>query len=393
VILVLAIALGLLVYVHAGFPALLALFAARARARRPVALPVVRDDPWRPRASVLVAAWNEEAVIAAKIDNALAQDYPEARLEVVVVSDGSTDRTHEIVASRLGPRVRLVALPERGGKARAIRHAAAVARGEVLVLTDANAFFARDAVRRLVDRLEPEDVSCAFGDVKIRPEGCPYAASEGLFYRLERRIQKDESDLDSAVGVDGALYAIRREAFTPPPDGSILDDLEIAIEATRDGRRVVYEPRAVAFEDATPTLAQEVRRKSRIVAGAVQALRAGRMTPDADRGWLWFAFVGHKLLRWAAPVFLIALFLASILTPGPVGWLATIAQVAFYGAALAGLLLHRRVALGTLSVPLYFTAMHAAALMGLGRGLLGRQPATWARADRRPVAGSLPDAG
>jgi cellulose synthase/poly-beta-1,6-N-acetylglucosamine synthase-like glycosyltransferase len=379
------------VYGHLGFPALLSWMAARARRNRPRRLPVVVRDAVHPMVSIIVAAWNEEAVIGAKIENALAQDYPADKLELVVATDGCTDRTNEIVASRLSSRVRLVALPQRGGKARAIRHAAQVARGEIFVLTDANAFFALDAVTRLVDRLgDDTTVSCAFGNVQIRSDGCPFGASEGIFFRIERAIQRFESDLDSAVGTDGALYAIRREAFVPAPDGAVLDDLEVAIEATRHGRRVVYEPRAIAWEDATPTLAQELRRKTRIVAGALQAMRAGRMLPDRDRRMLWFLFASHKLLRWAQPVFLILMLLASaIAAPASSFALAAlVGQLVFYAAAGIGLLLHERVALGRLSLPLYFTAMHAAGLLGLLRGARNGQSAAWQRADRKPVLGT-----
>lgn len=386
-----ALSLAVVFYAHFGFPALIAWLAARGRRSRPYRLPIVRRDAVRPTVSILVAAWNEESVIGAKIDNSLAQEYPADKLEVVIATDGCVDRTNEIVSSKLSPRVRLVALPQRGGKARAIRHAAAVAKGEILVLTDANTFFARDAIERLVDRLvDDSSLSCAFGNVQIRPDGCPYGASEGLFYKLERRIQKDESDLDSAVGVDGALYAIRRESFVPAPDGAVLDDLEIAIEATRDGQRVVYEPRSVAWEEATPTLLQEFRRKTRIVAGAIQAMRAGRMLPDRDRRMLWFLFASHKLIRWASPVFLI-LMLLSALVAAPhsvIGLAALVGQVAFYGAALVGLLLHEKVQLGKLSVPLYFTSMHAAAFVGLIRGARNAQAAAWQRADRKPVLGA-----
>lgn len=383
---ILALSLSVVLYAHVGYPVLLALLA-RLRPRR---APRGGGELPRPSVSIVVAAWNEEAVIAAKVDNALAQDYPADRLEVVVASDGSTDRTSELVSARAGPRVRLVEVSPRGGKARALRHGVAVARGDVLVLTDANAMFERDAVSRLVDRLVApgaEDVSCAFGCVEIRPEGCPYGASEGLFYRVERAIQRDESALDSAVGVDGALYAIRREAFVPPPDGAILDDLEVAIEATRGGRRVIYEPLARGWEDATPTLAQEVRRKSRIVAGAIQALRAGRMMPDRERRLLWFLFASHKLVRWAQPPFLgLALVAAAVAAPGSaVAAGALAAQLALYLGALAGLGLQGRVDLGTLSLPLYVVAMHAAGLAGLVRGLRGRQGAAWQRADRRPL--------
>lgn len=383
----LGLSLALVLYGHLGFPVLLAWLAGRARRLRPRPLPVVRRDATRPRVSILLAAWNEEAVIGAKLENALAQDYPAELLEVVVATDGCTDRTEEIVRSRQDPRLELVVLERRGGKARAIRHAAEAARGEVLVLTDANAFFARDAVSRLVERLDESDVSCTFGNVQIRPDGCSYGASEGMFYRLERRIQLDESALDSAVGVDGALYAIRREAFVPAPDGAILDDLEIAIEATRGGKRVVYEPRAVAWEDATPSLRQELRRKSRIVAGAIQAMRAGRMLPDGSRRTLWFLFASHKLVRWLQPVLLIMLLLASAaLAPVSTFALALLlAQVAFYALALLGLALHERVELGPLSIPLYVSAMHAAALAGLVRGVRGKQAAAWQRADRKPI--------
>jgi poly-beta-1,6-N-acetyl-D-glucosamine synthase len=380
-------------YAHLGFPALIAWMARREERARPRRLPVVKRDAAHPMVSIMVAAWNEEAVIGAKVENGLQQDYPAEKLEVIVATDGCTDRTNEIVAAKLSSRVRLVALPQRGGKARAIRHAAQVAKGEILVLTDANAFFAQDAVSRLVDRLRDDSpVSCVFGNVQIRPDGCPFGASEGFFYRIERAIQRDESALDSAVGTDGALYAIRREAFVPAPDGAVLDDLEVAIEATRHGQRVVYEPRAIAWEDATPTLAQEFRRKARIVAGAVQAMRAGRMLPDRDRRMLWFLFTSHKLLRWAQPVFLILMLLASALAaPGSsIALAALVTQLVFYAAAGIGLLLHEQVDLGAFSLPLYFTAMHGAGLLGLVRGARNRQGAAWQRADRKPVLGTAP---
>jgi cellulose synthase/poly-beta-1,6-N-acetylglucosamine synthase-like glycosyltransferase len=395
---------AVVIYSHFGYPALMAALASLARrARDPepgLALPPAGGPPRRPTVSILVAAWNEEKVIGEKIDNALAQDYPEDLLEIVVATDGCTDRTNEIVSSRLAKRVRLVALPQRGGKARAIRHAAAVAKGEVFVLTDANTYFQKDAVSILVDRLQREsDVSCAFGDVQIRPDGCPYGASEGIFYKIERRLQLDESELDSAIGVDGALYAIRREAFVVPPDGAILDDLEAAIEATRDGKRVVYEPRAIAWEEATPTLLQEFRRKTRIVAGGIQAIREGRMTPDANRPWLWFCFASHKLLRWATPIFLILALVAAFAaacsareTISQVGLVALATQLAFYAAAVAGWALHETLDLGKLSLPVYFASMHAAALVGIVRGFRGRQAAAWQRADRKtPTA--APQAG
>jgi cellulose synthase/poly-beta-1,6-N-acetylglucosamine synthase-like glycosyltransferase len=390
-LIVLALSATAVFYAHFGFPLLLAAIARRARRTRPRRLPVVKRDPERPFVSILIAAWNEESVIGAKIENSLAQDYASERLEVIVATDGCTDRTNEIVSAYASGRVHVVALSRRGGKARAIRHAAQVARGDIFVLTDANTFFAQDAVRKLVDRLgDDEQVSCVFGNVQIRPEGCPYGASEGIFYRIERRIQKDESDLDSAVGVDGALYAIRRSAFVPAPEGAILDDLEIAIEATRDGKRVVYEPRAVAWEEATPTLRQEVRRKSRIVAGAIQAMRAGRMLPDRSRRMLWFFFASHKLARWACPLFLVAMLVSAFLA-APTSAVARdtlYLQLAFYATALVGLLLHAVVNLGALSLPLYFTAMHMAGLLGLVRGLRGRQAAAWQRADRKPALGT-----
>jgi cellulose synthase/poly-beta-1,6-N-acetylglucosamine synthase-like glycosyltransferase len=381
------LSLAFVFYGHVGFPVLLAWLASRARRLRPRPLPVVRRDAVRPRVSILVAAWNEEAVIGAKLENALTQDYPAELLEVVVATDGCTDRTEEIVRARQDPRLRLVAISRRGGKARAIRHAAEAATGDVFVLTDANAFFARDAVSRLVERLEESGVSCAFGNVQIRPDGCSYAASEGIFYRLERRIQLDESAVDSAVGVDGALYAIRRDAFVPAADGAILDDIEIAISATRGGKRVVYEPRAIAWEDATPSLRQELRRKSRLVAGAIQTMRDGRMLPERSRRMLWFLFASHKLVRWLQPVFLIILFLASAAaaSSSPFALALLVVQAAFYGMALVGLALHERVALGPLSIPLYVTAMYGAALVGLVRGVRGKQGANWQRADRKPV--------
>jgi biofilm PGA synthesis N-glycosyltransferase PgaC len=360
------------------------LAGALARWRRK---PHLVDETYLPAVTVVVAAWNEEVVIGAKVENILALDYPADRLDAIVISDESTDRTDEIVREKGGPRVKLVRQP-RAGKAEALRRAMDMATAEVLVFTDANVIFEKDAIRKLVRHLADPEVGGVTGTVHLVDGKVGYAQSEGLYYKLERFIQRAESDFESIVGVDGALYAMKRAVVRHPPRGVVIDDFVISMDVAVRGHRVLYEPDAVAWEDAAPTVEQEFRRKTRVAMGAFQALRNLWGVPTLRTPRLVFSYAGHKLFRWIAPWALVAVLLSSAALAPRGGFYAALfaAQAVAYALAAVGLLVPAARARRAVAVPFYFVLMNAAFAWGFVKAVRGTGRGTWTKVDRTLVA-------
>jgi hypothetical protein len=361
--------LGALVYAFALFPALVWLFA-RVAGRR--AVPV---GDHLPRVSVILAAYNEEEVIGEKIANFLALDYPEDSIELVVVSDGCSDRTENLVRAAGSPRVRLFVQPQRGGKSLALNRGVGEAMGEILVFTDANSMFEPDAVRRLASHFAFPQVGLVSGrSLYLDPRGEPENAG-GAYRRYEDFIKEAESDTISIVGADGAIYAMRRELFTPLPPEHI-NDLLHPIQAVCKGYRALQDLDARCSEVQESDVDGELRRQTRIMAQswlivltqAPGVLAAGRF------GYFW-ALVSHKVLRWLTLPLMGAVLATNLALLGA-GWgyaAALLPQVAFYAAAAAGW----RKEGGLMRIPSMFLMLHLAALTGLVRLAAGQAYATW----------------
>ena len=356
-----------------------------------------RQEAVEPTVSLLIPAHNEATVIREKIVNSLSLDYPSARLQVRVVSDESDDGTDEIVDEYRSEGVELQRVEVRGGKPNAMNAAVPHARGDILVLCDANTMFARDAIRRLVRHFADDRVGAVTGDVRLRSEDIGYGDAEGLFYRLERFTQRCESRLWTVIGVDGGMYAVRRELYVPNRPDTLIDDFVIAMNVARAGRRVVYDPEAVATEDAVEDRAQEFRRRTRTTAGGFQTLFGGRGRPRWNQPGLWWGYLSHKALRWVGPFLLLALLAGNVaaVATGPAGgWRwnlylgLLLLQALFYALASVGAILDRRRLPRILCVPYYFCLTNAAALAGFFKWLLGLQPVTWTHADRRAATKS-----
>jgi cellulose synthase/poly-beta-1,6-N-acetylglucosamine synthase-like glycosyltransferase len=371
--------IGVLVYVYVGYPLLLA--AIRLVGRR-----AVQRRPIEPRVCVFIAANDEQAVIGAKLQNTLALDYPPDRLEVVVASDGSVDGTNEIVRS-FAPRVRLLEFVPRRGKIATINDGVGAVTSDIIVFSDANTFLERDAVRALVKNFADQHVGAVSGDVALIGERASLGRSEDLYYRYERWMQRAESEVGSMIGADGALYAIRRVLFVPPPSDTILDDMAIPMAVIRAGKRVVYEGEARAFEQGAETALEEFARKSRVIAGAAQFMRRRDSSIPLAASQVILSLVSHKALRWLSPVFAAATLLASVALAGESRLYSTAltAQLALVGLGLAGCVPALRT-LGIVAVAHYFCLVQAAAAVGFLRGLSGRQSVLWKRFDRAHAA-------
>lgn len=325
------LAVLLMAYVYAGYPILL--WVLRRLLRRPV-----QKAPIEPSVCLFVAANDEAGIIEAKLRNSVAVDYPASRLAIVIASDGSVDGTNELVRAFPAPNVQLIAFPERRGKIAAINDGLRRVTSDIVVFSDANTFLRPDAIRTLVRNFADPAVGAVSGDVVLVGERAALARSEDLYYQYERWLQHAESEIGSMIGVDGALYAIRRELFVPPPPDTILDDMAIPMAIVRAGARVVFEPEAFAQEHGSETASEEFSRKVRVVAGAVQFLmRPDSAVPRGDLQLL-LALVSHKTLRWLSPVFAAVAFAAAVLLAEE-SWLflwAALLQAASLGAAVLG---------------------------------------------------------
>lgn len=373
------ICIGLLVYVYLGYPALLAILP-----KRDVATQAELADEELPMVSLVIAAHNEEAVIEQKVRNALALNYPKDRLEIWVASDGSTDRTNEILVPYQTQGLRVNRVEPRGGKTRALNLTVPLTSGPILIFSDANTMYRPDALRKLVRHFRHPSVGGVSGDVRLLNDDVSFGQAEGIYYRYERWIQLMESRFHSIVGVDGAMYAIRRELFVPPSNNILLDDFVISMTVAAKGYRVLYDPEAVATESATPDAAQEFRRKIRISAGAAQAIKQREGLPRFGQGRLLFCYLSHKVLRWLSPWFLLGLLIANLHLLGG-GWgyvLFLAAQLAFYGAALVGVRRSGGQMPRWVQVPFFFVLQNAAYLVGVLKGLLVEQRGMWERTGR-----------
>jgi len=367
----------LTVYVYVGYPVILAVLRRWARI-------TIRDERHLPQVSLVIAAYNEEQVLHEKLQNSLALQYPQERLEIVVASDGSTDATNMIVKAYAHKGVVLHEVVPRGGKARALGMVVPQVRGEIVVLSDANTMYQPDALQKLVRNFADPTVGAVSGDVQLVDAAPSHSRSEGLYYRYERWLQGVESELGSIIGADGAMYALRRSLFQPPSVGLVLDDFVTSMNVARAGYRVVYEPEAVATEQGTLSSQEEFRRKVRIVSGGMQALRRGEGLPRLQQPLLLFCYVSHKLLRWFVPCFLLGLFLSSFWLSGTfVYTCAYYGQVLFYGVAgMYAVGVPRLRHWSGSGVPYYFCLVNGAALIGLWKGLLHTPSGVWQRTTR-----------
>lgn len=322
---------ALIGYTYAGYVGLLWL---RARLRR---RPVLRS-PQEPHISVVMVVRNEESVLERKLQNLLGLDYPPDLCQVVVVSDGSTDRTEDILHEQAGnPRLLVVREQLQGGKARGLNDAIAVAGGEVIIFTDARQQIETGALRALVENFADPEVGCVSGALMLGDPALGEATKGmGLYWRIEKKIRELESESGSVVGATGALYAVRRELLTTVPVGTILDDLYIPLQVVRQGRRVVFEPRARAWDSPDLGGKREFARKVRTLTGNYQLLQLAPWVLGADNPIL-LRLVSHKLLRLAVPFALAAALVASLWLKAPLYRMALVLQLAFYGLGLLAL--------------------------------------------------------
>lgn len=365
---------AVVLYVYFGYP-LLILVMAHLRPR-----PVSRADV-TPSVTIIIAVFNEEEVIERKIRNCRELDYPRDRVKSLFVSDGSTDSTEEIIQQHEGEEVELLALP-RSGKAGALNAGAASAEGEILLFTDANVELSPDALRLLSRWFADPMVGGVSGRKKyiVRSGADTTEQGENLYWRWDQWQKELESTIGSMFAADGSLYAIRRNLYVPIEDPAQADDIAISARVVLQGFRLIFDPEAVAFEEAPVEGREEFRRKIRVTNHSVRALlKLGSALWTS--GFYSVELLSHKLIRHLIPFFLVLLLLSTTVLSCEylLFRILLLLQIGFYGLAVAGALL-RRTGSGEwkiFSIPYYFCLVNAAAFLGVVSIARGRRVREW----------------
>lgn len=342
-----------------------------------------------PALTLVVAAYNEAALMEAKISNTLALAYPKERLRLLFVTDGSTDESPQIISRY--PAIRLMHTPERRGKIHAIHRAMETVDTEVVVFTDANTFLNEDALIKIARHYSDPTVGAVSGEKRVRIDNVADAtAGEGFYWKYESALKKWDSELYSVVGAAGELFSIRQSLYEPVPADTVLDDFMISMLIAARGYRIVYEPEAYATEGASENIGEELKRKVRIAAGGIQSiLRLPQLFNVFKYPLLSFQYVSHRVLRWTVtPFFMIASLVLNVILvlrgAGAVYSVLLACQLAFYLFALLGWLAQQRsLKIKVLFIPYYFCVMNYAVLAGIIRYTRRQQSAVWEKAKRK----------
>ena len=365
-------------YTYFGYPVLL-IFVAKLRGK-----PVDKKS-FTPRVTMIIAAYNEERTIRDKLENALSMDYPKDRFEIIVASDGSSDKTDDIVQEFSSRGVRLIRMSERGGKVCALNTAVPESFGDIIVFADARQIYDKNAIHELVNNFNDETVGAVSGELHlINDDAGGVGEGVGAYWKYEKLLRKKESQIYSTSGATGAIYAIRKQLYRPIPDDTILDDVVIPMYIVLDGYRVIFEEQARAYDRVAKTAKEELTRKIRTLCGNYQAFsRMGELfNPFKNR--VFFQFISHKVFRLFVPFALFFMLISSaFLLPVLFYRIILILQICMYLSAAIGHYLSKAKPslIGRLfGIPYALVILNYAAVAGLYRFITNKQRAAWEKA-------------
>lgn len=383
------LSLFIVFYAFFGYGILLFIIIKIKRALRgkPV-IPVV-DAANLPTCTLVIAAYNEEGFIIEKINNTLELEYPAGKLEFLFITDGSSDRTPELIAAY--PQIKLMHSPDRRGKIAAVHRAMEQVNTEIVVFTDANTYLNPDALLKICRHYADAKVGAVAGEKRIHIDASADAtAGEGFYWKYESKLKAWDAELYTVVGAAGELFSIRTSLYRPVSPDAILDDFMISLLVAEEGYRVLYEPEAYATETSSENVKEELKRKIRIAAGGIQSIIwLKSLLNPFPQPLLSFQYISHRVLRWTVVPFLmiLSLILNAIIvaTGGSMLYhILLIGQLAFYLASLAGWMLERReIKVKILFIPYYFCMMNYAVIRGIFRYMAGGQSAAWEKSKRK----------
>jgi biofilm PGA synthesis N-glycosyltransferase PgaC len=350
--------------------------------------PSIKTEKELPDVTMLIAAYNEEQFIEAKINNTLALDYPAEKLSVIIVTDGSTDNTPELVKKFHA--VKLFHEPGRKGKIHAVNRVMKHVKSPIVIFSDANTVLNKESIKNIVRHYDDPKVGGVAGEKRIfqNSEDNASGSGEGLYWKYESFLKRKDSEVYSIVGAAGELFSVRTDLYEAPPENMIIEDFYMSLKITSRGFRFKYEPEAYAMETASATVGEEWKRKVRICAGGFQAMSklTGLLNPFRH-GILSFQYISHRVLRWTlAPLFLPIVLLSSVylaINGFAIFKIIVAAQLLFYLFAWLGFMLrNKRISIKGFFVPYYFSVMNLSVYAGFIRYKGGKQSVVWERAQR-----------
>jgi biofilm PGA synthesis N-glycosyltransferase PgaC len=384
--------LFIITYSYVGYGILLFILVKFKKLFSKKPVPAIISALFEPEITLVVSAYNEEDFIEQKIENTFALNYPDAKLKIIFITDGSSDSTPEIV-SRF-PRIQLLHQPQRRGKVAAMNRAMKLIATPYVIFSDANTLLNVDCVKQIVKHYAEPLVGGVAGEKKVITSAGDKAASagEGLYWKYESFLKKLDSDLYSVVGAAGELFSVRADLFEDTEENIVIEDFVQSLKICMKGYIIRYEPAAYAMETSSQSMKEEEKRKIRISAGAFQAMIILKGLFNVFKyPLLSFQFISHRILRWTlCPVCLVSLLLTNIIIAlseqGRFYLAFLLLQVLFYVCALFGMFYaNRNIKLKMLYVPYYFLFMNISVFLGFNRFLKKQQTVLWEKASRQKL--------
>lgn len=378
-IIILSVSIFLILYSYVLYPVILFLLG---KLKRRCFVENPSDNKYYPFVSIVIAAHDEEKVIESKILNALGLDYPMEKLEILIGSDGSMDKTDEI-CQRYANSIKFKRIEPRQGKANVLNTMVPLAKGDIVLFSDANTIFKADSVKKIVSHFEDRSIGCVCGRLELKTTSKKLESYERVYWDYESHLKYLESEVFSTLGANGGIYAIRKELYRKVPVDTIIDDFWISLDILEQGKRIHFEKNSIAYEDVSENIVGEFWRKVRIGAGNLQTFKRKPLIFSKS---IWFIFIqyiyySHKVIRWLIPCLLILLYASIILLSTNSGF---VFLLYIYNLALV---------IGLLSIILdtknrlfnlmgYFLLSNFALLLGYIKYFLGMQAVTWRRVKR-----------
>ncbi|NQZ22432.1 MAG: glycosyltransferase family 2 protein [Colwellia sp.] len=374
--------IGLIGFSYIAFPLVLIL-ATKLFGKKNSKRNITEITEW-PEVAVVIAAFNEEQDIKQRVENLLEQDYPADKITYYIGSDGSTDKTNEILSEFTDSRLNAQLFEVNRGKASVLNNLIELVEQPVIIFSDANTHFESDAIKRLVAHFEDDKVGAVCGELNLFNSG-GNDNKDSTYWRYEQFLKDKEGQLDALLGANGAIYAIRSHLYTPIPANTVVDDFLIVMNVAKAKYRIIYDKEALAHEEIAPSIAEESKRRIRIGTGNYQAFTRLYWALNPLIGWRFFSYFSHKVLRWFTPHLMIIVLMSNVILIGDTLYnTALLIQIIAYFVAIWGQRMSDKGMAIPSSVALltFFVSMNFALLQGFYRFAFKNVKGTWQRTSR-----------
>jgi len=374
--------IGLIGFSYIGFPLFLAL-ATKLFGNKNSITNITEITDW-PEVAVVIAAFNEEQDIKQRVENLLEQDYPADKITYYIGSDGSTDKTNEILSEFTDSRLNAQLFEVNRGKASVLNNLIELVEQPIIIFSDANTHFENDAIKRLVAHFEDDRVGAVCGELNLFNSG-GNDNKDSTYWRYEQFLKDNEGQLDALLGANGAIYAIRSHLYTPIPANTVVDDFLIVMNVAKAKYKIIYDKEALAHEEIAPSIAEESKRRIRIGTGNYQAFTRLYWALNPLIGWRFFSYFSHKVLRWFTPHLMIIVLMSNFILIGDTLYNAAllIQLIAYFIAIWGQKMSDKGVAIpSSVALLTFFVSMNFALLQGFYRFAFKNVKGTWQRTSR-----------